>query len=100
MSAQIGLDLVTAYRVGNHYTFEAPAAPEADLGLVAVRLAPGAWLQRTDAGETVVCAQRYRFGARLMAAISLGLCTVEPLHLEELYSRSRPRRARRASRGG
>jgi len=89
-------DTVIGYRVGDHFSFELPSALDQGLGLVSVRLVPGAWLERTAGGETVVCTHDYRFGARLMSAISLGLCTVEPLRIEELTRRPRAADAARA----
>lgn len=87
------LDTIIAYEIGGRFTFLPPADADADVGLAIVRLVPGAWLERTPEGETVVCTHGYRFGSRLMTALALGLCTVEPLPLADLVPE--PSRAHR-----
>lgn len=78
------LDTIIAYQIGSRYTFLPPDDTDSEAALVVVRLVAGAWLERSPEGETVVCTHSYRFGARLMTALALGLCTVEPLPLTEL----------------
>jgi len=69
------LNSLIAYRVSDYYSFERPDDPEAEP--VLIRPVAGAWISQSRSGAPVICSPAYAFGAGLMTAIQLGLCSVE-----------------------